>query len=123
MTPVVLSRSGVLLPTQAASTQWIFGSSLVLRLYFVSPPDPHSIGSPRDSSLRNNSQRVAFTAVASLSGALACAKIFLKRSGFFFKKSRMSFVPFARLHFSHATQRLLTLLSTYLALGTMCSTC
>ena len=42
-----------------------------MRLNFVRPPEPHSTGRPVAWSRRNNSQRVALTAVASLSGALA----------------------------------------------------
>src|SRR5437588_3128924 len=106
-TPVTCKASGVDLPTHAASTQWVFGSSRVVRLYLVRPPEPHSTGNPSTSNRLNNCQRVAFTAAASLNGAFAWARIFLRRSGFFFKKTAMSFVPFARLHFSHAKHRLL----------------
>src|SRR5260370_13166232 len=97
--------SGVLLPTQAASIQWVLDSSLVLRLYFVSPPEPHSIGNPRTSNLLNNSQRVALTADASLSGAFACARIFFRRYAFFLMMSLISFVALLCLHFSQANQR------------------
>ena|SRR5947209_1925003 len=106
-TPAVLMHSGVLLPTHAASNQWVFGSSLVLRLYLVSPPEPHSIGKPKTCKRLNSSQRVVLTAAASFSGAFACARIFFRRSGFFLRKIWMSWVPLAMLHFSHAKHKLL----------------
>src|SRR5205807_1296761 len=109
--------SGVDEPTHAASNQWVFGSSCIIRLYFVSPPDPHSIGNPRACNLLLSSQRVALTAAASLSGAFAWAKIFFSKSGFFLRKSLISLVPLASLHFSHARQRLLTRSSRYFARG------
>src|SRR3982750_3660678 len=37
-TPFILKTSGVDFPTHAASNQWVFGSSRVVRLYLVSPP-------------------------------------------------------------------------------------
>src|SRR5579884_3058066 len=119
----ILSWSGVDVPTQVASHQWVLGIPLTLRLYLVSPPDPHSIESPSDWSLLNSSWRVALTALASLSGALACAMIFFSTSGFFARKSLRSLVPLALLHFSQARQRFAILLVPPLARGTMCSTC
>src|SRR5262250_2103428 len=101
--------SGVDAPTQAASNQWVLGSSRIVRLYLVRPPVPHSTGKPSASNLSKRALRVALTAEASASGALAWAKIFLRRSGFLERKSLMSLVPFAWLHFSQAKQRLLTL--------------
>src|SRR5437762_1601476 len=53
--------SGVLLPTHAASSQWVLGSSLAVRLNFVRPPEPHSIGRPNAFNRSNNAKRVAFT--------------------------------------------------------------
>jgi hypothetical protein len=41
-----LNISGVLFPTLAASSQWVFGRFRVVRLNFVKPPLPHSTGSP-----------------------------------------------------------------------------
>src|SRR5207248_7490980 len=115
--------SGVDTPTQAASHQCVLGIPLTLRLYLVSPPDPHSMESPSDWSLLNSSWRVAFTALASLSGALACAMIFFSTSGFFERKSLISLVPLSLLHFSQARQRFEILLVPPFARGTMCSTC
>src|ERR1051326_6996542 len=40
------STGGVLWPTQAASIQCAFGKLLLVRWYFVKPPDPHSRGKP-----------------------------------------------------------------------------
>src|SRR5579859_6374856 len=67
----ILSECGVLLPTQAASIQCAFGSSLCVRLNLVRPPEPHSMG--RLSSLRRSykAHLVVLTAAASLRGALA----------------------------------------------------
>src|SRR5256885_2003447 len=121
--PVIFSCSGVDFPTQAASIQCVFGNSRVVRLYLVSPPEPHSIGNPRTSNLRNSSHLVALTAAASFSGAFAWAKIFFKRSGFFLRKSLISLVPLDVLHFSQARQRFDIRLVPPLARGTMCSTC
>src|SRR5262245_13227937 len=45
-TPAVLSRCGVLSPTQAASSQWVLGRSRVVRFHFVRPPVPVSRGNP-----------------------------------------------------------------------------
>src|ERR1700704_5520902 len=104
-TPVACTISGVLLPTHTASSQCVLGSTLVLRLYLVSPPEPHSIGSPRASCFLKSSQRVALTAVASPRGAFACASIFFSKSGFFLRKSLISLVPLRVLHFSQAKQR------------------
>jgi hypothetical protein len=44
ITPLLVSTSGVLLPTHAASNQCVFERSRVVRLNFVNPPDPHSMG-------------------------------------------------------------------------------
>src|SRR2546423_2104240 len=99
--------SGVLLPTQAASIQCILGSSRIVRLYLVRPPEPCSIGNPRPRNRKYSSLRVALTAAVSFKGAFACARIFLRRSGFFFRKSLISLVPLALLHLSQARQRLL----------------
>jgi len=120
-TPAIWIVSGVLLPTQAVSIQSVFGSSLVVRLYLVSPPEPHSLGNPRACNFSKRAQRVVFTAAASLKGALVCAKIFVSRSGFAARKSLISFVPLAMLHFSQARQRFEILLEPPLALGSMCS--
>ena len=70
-TPLKWRCSGVLAPMHAASSQCAFVSPRVVRLYFVRPPVPHSIGSPKTCNLRYNAQRVALTAAASLSDALA----------------------------------------------------
>src|SRR5437588_1933460 len=117
------SCNGVDFPTHAASHQCILGSCRRVRLYLVSPPDPHSIGSPSDCSLLKSSQRVALIALASFKGPLVCAMIFINTSGFFFRKSWISRVPLARLHFSQARHRFDTLSVPPLARGTMCSTC
>ena len=61
----------MLAPTQAASSQCLLGRPCVVRLNFVRPPDPHSTGRPVAWSRRDKSHRVALTAVASESGALA----------------------------------------------------
>src|SRR5579864_1896293 len=45
--PAILSCSGVLLPTHTASSQCSFGSARPVRLNFVRPPEPHSIGRPK----------------------------------------------------------------------------
>src|SRR5258708_5210495 len=64
-------RSGVLLPTQDASTQWAFVSPLLTRLNLVNPPLPTSTGNPNACKRRYNAHLVAFTALASLRGVLA----------------------------------------------------
>src|SRR5258708_37799364 len=45
-TSAAVRNSGVLLPIQAASIQWAFGSALLTRLNCVTPPEPHSMGIP-----------------------------------------------------------------------------
>src|SRR5205807_7983949 len=121
--PTILTTSGVLMPTQTASIQCVLGSSRVLRLNLVSPPEPHSIGKPKTCNCLNNSQRVVFTAAASRNGAFDWERSFFRRSGFFLRKSRISFVPLAMLHFPHARQRLLIRFDPSLARDTICSIC
>src|SRR5215475_12004098 len=72
------SFSGVFFPTQAASIQCSLGKPLRVRLNFVNPPEPVSIGSPILLSRLNNSHLVVLTAAASFSGAFACAFTWLK---------------------------------------------
>jgi hypothetical protein len=116
-TSLVLICSGVLLPTQEASSQWALGRSLMVRLYFVNPPDPHSTGKPNALSRSYNAYRVALTAEASLSGALACDRIRFKTSGLVARNSWISRVPLAWLQASQARARLLTLFVPPLARG------
>src|SRR5215475_12885799 len=71
------SFSGVLFPTQAASIQCALGKPLRVRLNFVNPPEPVSIGSPILLSRFNSAHLVALTA-ASFNGAFACAFTWLK---------------------------------------------
>src|SRR5205809_884288 len=51
--------SGVLLPTHAASHQWVLGNPCWVRWYFVKPPLPHSTGTPNAVSRSYNAHRVA----------------------------------------------------------------
>src|SRR3982074_1664172 len=67
-----ISISGVLLPTLAASSQWVFCKSLVVLLHLVKPPDPHSIGNPVALSRSKSVHRVLFTAAASFNGCFDC---------------------------------------------------
>lgn len=99
---------GVLLPTQAASAQWDFSIPLVLRLNFVLPPLPVSIGKPVCCNLLNNSHRVALTAAASFNGILAEAKIRLSKSGLLVKNCSINWLPLAWLHSWQANVKLLT---------------
>src|SRR5579883_2481731 len=74
-TPAVCRCGGVEAPTAAASLQCVFGKANLMRLYFVNPPDPTSMGSPVALRRSNKHQRVTLTAVASLREALACMRI------------------------------------------------
>src|SRR5215475_4824252 len=67
------SFSGVLLPTQAASIQCSLTNPLCVRLNFVCPPDPVSIGNSILLRRLNKAHLVALTAAASFKGAFACA--------------------------------------------------
>lgn len=55
-------------PTQAASSQCVFGKPRLTRLYLVRPPLPVSIGRPVAASWRYRDHRVLFTAAASRRG-------------------------------------------------------
>src|ERR1019366_1109248 len=121
--PQVSSTSGVLFPTQAASSQCAFSRVRVTRLNFVKPPLPHSTGRPNPFKHSKSFHLVAFTAVASFNGAFACARMRFNTSGFFLRNTAISCVPLARLHFSQARVRLLTRSLPPLARGTICSIC
>src|SRR5712691_8427734 len=121
--PLAQSESGVLLPTHAASIQCALESPRWIRLYLVSPPLPHSIGSPNVLSLSKRTQRVVFTAAASRSGAFAWARMWARRAGSCWRNAAISCVPFFLLHGSQARQKLLRRLLPPLARQTMCSTC
>ncbi len=66
-------RSGVLAPTQRASSQWVLGSPRWTRFHLVRPPLAVSTGSANASSRWCRARRVLLTAAASFEGALACA--------------------------------------------------
>src|SRR5712692_5416480 len=120
--PRTSMHSGVLVPTQAASSQCVLGSPRCVRLYLVSPPEPHSTGKPNAWSLSYKAKLVAFTAAASLSGAFACESRRVSRSGLCLRNSRLSRAPFFVLQGSHARHKLLIRLLPPLARGIICST-
>jgi len=129
--PVALINSGLFVrtsnnstwPTQATSSQWLLGSSNRVRLNLVNPPQPLTTGYCVSFRRLNNAHRVEFTAVASLRGRLACARMRFRRSGFLAKSCSMFLVPFFWLHEWQARQRLEIRLLPPLALGSICSTC
>ena len=114
--------SGVLLPTFAASPQWLLSIPLVTRLNLVRPPVPVSTGNLICCNLLYNSHRVVLTAAASFKGALAWDKSFLTRSGWALKKSCRGWLPFLWLQSWQARVKLLTLSDPPLDLGCICST-
>src|SRR5690348_2354320 len=71
ITRTTVSECGVLCPTQAASIQCAFGSSLRVRLNLVRPPEQHSMGRPSCLRRSYKTHLVVLTAVASLRGVLA----------------------------------------------------
>src|SRR5260370_35099878 len=115
------STSGVLAPTHAASNQCVLGKLRSSRLYFVIPPLPHSMGSPSSFNCSKSAYLVDLTAVASLSGALAWAWIFLRSSGCCDRNTAISWVPLRLLQGSQARQRLLMRSVPPLARATICS--
>src|SRR5438105_589363 len=101
------SFEGVEVPTHAASHQWVLGRFRWVRLNLVSPPEPHSTGSPSVLSRSKRAQRVALTVVASLNGALTWVRIAASTPGLSFRNSWRSCAPLAVLHGWHAKVRLL----------------
>ena len=80
-------------PTQAASRAWVLGISSRLRLNLVRPPEPVSTGKPVALSALNSAQRVALTAAASCSGALACAWILFRRAEWPLRNTSSGWLP------------------------------
>src|ERR1019366_5833455 len=117
------STTGVPVPTHAASRQWAFSRLRVIRLYFVTPPLPHSTDKPNALRPSKSFHLVALTAAASFNGALACARMRFNTAGFFLRNTTISCVPLAVLHFSQASVRLLIRSLPPFARGTTCSTC
>src|SRR5262249_57495081 len=70
--------SGVFSPTHAASIQWAFGNPLRIRLNFVNPPEPVSIGSPTPLSRLKSAHLVALTAAPSFNRPFPSAFTSLK---------------------------------------------
>src|SRR5581483_3522774 len=70
-TLATFKTSGVLAPTHAASIQGVFGNWRVIRLCFVRPPVPHSIGTSQVLSRSYSARRMVLTADASFNGGLA----------------------------------------------------
>jgi hypothetical protein len=135
--PSTLIVSGVDSPIQTASSQYVrklssllrkllFGSFLLIRLYLVRPPVPHSIGRCFVMLRRLRTgvacncwyifHRVAFTAAASFNGFRACSWT----KGW--KNSSAVWLPFFKLHFLHARVKLLIRLLPPRVFGIICST-
>ena len=97
----------VLAPTHAASSQCVLGKPARRAVPLRRPPEPVSTGRPVAWSRRNNSQRVALTAVASLSGLLALASgpSLEDRPGLGLQEDLDGPVALGRLHGSHARVR------------------
>ena len=109
-------------PTQAASRACPLGIPSRVRLNLVWPPVPVDTGKPVAFKVLKSTHRVALTAAASLSGALARARILFNRAGSL-TKSRTFCAPFLLLQHWQDNPRLEMRLLPPLAFGTMCSIC
>ena len=121
-TPAICKCSGVLAPTQDASSQCAFASPLVTLLYFRSAATAALHRHAQCFELLVEKPTGDVDRCGMLERGFCFARMRSSKSGFFARNTRMSCFPFLSLQGSHARVRLQTRSSRDLLRGLMCST-